>query len=116
MATVQSLIEAGANINEEAPEMVTPLILAASGGHHEIVRLLLDKGADSSHMDIVGNTALMYAAAGNHPHTCNELLSRDPDMTATNENGDTAYALAIENGSTLSQAVLEQYLTAVLSL
>ncbi|XP_075149626.1 uncharacterized protein LOC142223660 [Haematobia irritans] len=116
LATVQSLVEAGASINEEAPEMVTPLILAASGGHHEIVRLLLDKGADYTHMDIVGNTSLMYAAAGNHPHTCNELLSRDPDMTATNENGDTAYSLSIENGSTLAQAVLEQYLTAILSL
>lgn len=116
LATVQSLIEAGANINEQAPEMVTPLLLAASGGHHDIVRFLLERGANSRHMDIVGNTALMYAAAGNHPHTCNEILSRDPDMTAANENSDTAYSLAVENGATLAQAVLEQYIAAVLSL
>lgn len=67
-------------------------------------------------MDIVGNTALMYAAAGNHPHTCNEILSRDPDLTATNENGESAYSIVVEYGSTLAQAVLEQYLTAILSL
>ncbi|XP_046812669.1 DNA-binding protein RFXANK isoform X1 [Lucilia cuprina] len=117
LATVQPLIEAGANVNEEAPEMVTPILLAASGGHHEVVRLLLEKGADYRHMDIVGNTALMYAAAGNHPHTCNELLGKDPEILSTaNENGDTAYSLSIENGATLAQAVLEQYLTSILSL
>uniref|UniRef100_A0A1B0FKN3 Uncharacterized protein n=1 Tax=Glossina morsitans morsitans TaxID=37546 RepID=A0A1B0FKN3_GLOMM len=115
-AAVQLLIEAGASVNAHAPEMVTPLLLAASGGHHEVVRYLLEKGANSSHMDIVGNTALMYAVVGNHPHTCNELLTKNPDMTATNENGDTAYSLAVEYGATLAQAVLEQYLTAILSV
>lgn len=63
--------------------MVTPLLLSAAGGHHEIVRLLLTNGVAVDHMDIVrnafidlsfsvltiyylqeGNTALMFAAAG----------------------------------------------------
>lgn len=100
-----------------APDMVSPLLLAAAGGHHEVVRLLLQHGADPLHADIVGNTPLMYAAAGNHPHTCNELLSKDPaDLTAQNEHGDTAYSLAIEMGANLSQAVIEHYLTALLSI
>ncbi|XP_067620242.1 DNA-binding protein RFXANK isoform X3 [Eurosta solidaginis] len=116
LAAVRLLIHAGANVNVEAPEMVTPLLLAACGGHNEVVHLLLEHGAHPNHMDIVGNTALMYAAAGNHPHTCNELLAKDPDMTASNENGDTAYSLAIENGAILTQAVLEQYLSALLLL
>lgn len=115
MVSVQLLVAAGANVNSLAPDMITPLLLAAAGGHNEIVRLLLDRGASAIHMDIVGNTALMYAAAGNHPHTCNELLSRDLDFSATNENGDTAYALAVEHGAHLSQALLEQYMTAVLT-
>lgn len=116
LATAQSLVEAGADVNKQAPELSTPLLLAAAGGHHEIVRFLLDNGASVSHMDIVGNTALMYAAAGNHPHTCNELLSRNPDVTVTNENGDTAYTLALEYGATLSQAVLEHYITGLLTI
>ncbi|KAH8395156.1 hypothetical protein KR222_001980 [Zaprionus bogoriensis] len=115
MVSVQLLLAAGANVNSLAPDMITPLLLAAAGGHNEIVRLLLDRGASATHMDIVGNTALMYAAAGNHPHTCNELLSRDLDFSATNENGDTAYALAVEHGAQLAQALLEQYMTAVLT-
>ncbi|XP_034101690.1 DNA-binding protein RFXANK [Drosophila nasuta] len=115
MVSTQLLVAAGANVNSLAPDMITPLLLAAAGGHNEIVRFLLDRGASGTHMDIVGNTALMYAAAGNHPHTCNELLSKDLDFSATNENGDTAYALAVENGSHLAQALLEQYMTAVLT-
>lgn len=35
--------------------MVTPLLLSAAGGHHEIVRLLLTNGAAVDHMDIVRN-------------------------------------------------------------
>lgn len=115
-ATAELLLDAGSNVNVAAPELVTPLLLAASGGHHEVVRLLLEHGASSTHMDIEGNTALMYAAAGNHPHTCNELLARDPDMTVSNEDGDTAYTLAVQNGANLSQAVIEQYLSALLAL
>ncbi|XP_053961015.1 DNA-binding protein RFXANK [Anastrepha ludens] len=116
LAAVRLLVDAGANVNAEAPEMVTPLLLAACGGHNDVVRLLLEHGACATHMDIVGNTALMYAAAGNHPHTCNELLAKDPDMTLSNENGDTAYSLAVENGAVLAQAVLEQFLSALLLL
>ncbi|XP_055849104.1 DNA-binding protein RFXANK [Episyrphus balteatus] len=117
VATVGQLLATRAvDVSILAPDMVSPLLLAAAGGHHEVVRLLLQHGANARHADIVGNTPLMYAAAGNHPHTCNELLSKDPDLTATNEHGDTAYSLAMENGANLSQAVLEHYLTALLSI
>lgn len=43
----------------------------------------------------------MYASAGNHPHTCNELIAFHPNLTESNENGDTAYSLAIKNKSHL---------------
>uniref|UniRef100_A0A1B0CMP8 Uncharacterized protein n=1 Tax=Lutzomyia longipalpis TaxID=7200 RepID=A0A1B0CMP8_LUTLO len=66
--------------------------------------------ADINHTDIVGNTALMYAAGGNHPHTCNELIAFHPDLTESNENGDTAYSLAIRNKASLAQTVLENHI------
>lgn len=116
ISSAMLLVSHGAKVNRLAPDLVTPLLLAAAGGHHEIVRLLLQKGASVNHMDIVGNTALMYAAAGNHPHTCNELLSFHPDLTVSNEDGETAYNLAVRNRCNLSQAVLEHYIVALLSL
>ncbi|KAH8287960.1 hypothetical protein KR018_010225 [Drosophila ironensis] len=115
LVSVQLLVAAGADVNMMAPDLVSPLLLAAAGGHNEIVRFLLDHGASSTHMDIVGNTALMYAAAGNHPHTCNELLARDLDLSASNESGETAYSLAVEHGAHLAQALLEQYMTAIIT-
>ncbi|XP_016979076.2 DNA-binding protein RFXANK [Drosophila rhopaloa] len=117
LVSVQLLVGAGANVNNMgATDLVSPLLLAAAGGHNEIVRFMLEHGADSTHMDIVGNTALMYAAAGNHPHTCNELLARDLDLSATNEDGETAYSLAVEHGAHLAQALLEQYMTAIITV
>lgn len=104
----------GADVNRQAMDMVTPLVLAAAGGHHEIVRLLIQRGAKVNHMDVVGNTALMYAAAGNHPHTCNELLNKGANFTDTNEDGETAYSLAVKQQANLSQAVLENYISALL--
>lgn len=130
--SAQILVNFGADVNKLAPDRVSPLVLAASGGHHEVVRFLLQHGADPHHMDIVlrrriifkfeililiclqiGNTALMYAAAGNHPHTCNELLAYNIKLTTSNENGDTAYSLAVQNNSHLAQAVLDNFIISI---
>lgn len=51
----------------------------------------------------LGNDALIYAAAGNHPHTCNELLAYRPDVTHSNEDGETAFTMAVRNSSSLGK-------------
>ncbi|XP_053664577.1 ankyrin repeat family A protein 2 [Anopheles marshallii] len=114
LAAANILIKCGADVNKHAMDMISPILLAGAGGHNEIVRLLVDKGAVVNHMDIVGNTALMYAAAGNHPHTCNELLNAGASFTDTNEDGESAYSLAVKNNANLAQAVLENHITALL--
>lgn len=109
------LVDHGADVNKVAPDYITPLLLAACGGHNEIVRILLQKGADVDYADIAGNTALMYAAAGNHPHTSHEILGFNPCITHENEDGETAYTLAVRNNSNLAQAVIENYLVSLLT-
>jgi ankyrin repeat protein len=60
LATVKKFIEYGANVNEEANGM-TPLMFAARYNKVEILKYLLEKGADKKLKDENGFTALKYA-------------------------------------------------------
>lgn len=55
LMSVQLLLEAGARVDFEGPDGETPLLLAASGGHHDVVRLLLGEGANPNHVDHVSH-------------------------------------------------------------
>lgn len=50
---VMLLIKYGADVNRLAPDLASPLLMAAAGGHHEVVKCLLNHGANAQHMDIV---------------------------------------------------------------
>ncbi|KAJ8962898.1 hypothetical protein NQ318_001309 [Aromia moschata] len=52
-STVQLLLKHGASVNKLGPEEESPLILSASGGHHEVVRLLITSNAKVNHVDHV---------------------------------------------------------------
>lgn len=67
-------------------------------------------------MDICGNTALHFAAANNFPHSTNEILSSPyADVMLQNEDGKTAYHLAVENKAQLAQSVIENYIMNVIT-
>ena len=55
---------------------VSPLILAARNGHQDVVKLLLDKGAEPNMADQNGDTALGYAARGGHKDVVQLLFDR----------------------------------------
>lgn len=58
--SVQILVKFGADVNKLAPDMVSPLLLASAGGHVEVVKHLLQKGANPYQMDIVSEERSFY--------------------------------------------------------
>lgn len=116
LRTVEKLLKFGANPNVFANNHITPIHLAASGGHHEIVRLLIAKNANINQLDIDGNSALHFCAFANAPHTTNEILQSGlADLMKPNSDGKTPYHLAIENKSHLAQAVIENFISGTFS-
>jgi uncharacterized protein len=64
LTTVKKFIEYGADVNEVSNGM-TPLMYAARYNKVEIIKYLLDKGADKDRKDDKGNTAAKYAQLSN---------------------------------------------------
>lgn len=60
IATVKKFVEYGTDVNEMSNGL-TPLILAARYNKVDILKYLLEKGADKQIKDERGNTALKYA-------------------------------------------------------
>ncbi len=65
--TVRLLLKNNANPNSiDRLEHFTPLMHAAAEGHFEVVKILLDHGADSSLKDVDGDTAESFADQKGH--------------------------------------------------
>lgn len=60
LATVKKFVEYGSDVNEMSNGL-TPLMLAARYNKVDILKYLLEKGADKQIKDERGNTALKYA-------------------------------------------------------
>jgi len=63
VASVKQLIAQGVNINELEPNGDAPLVMAAYLGHAEIVKLLLEAGADVTAVDPGMKATALHAAA-----------------------------------------------------
>lgn len=78
----------------------TPLILAAMNGHTEIVRLLIDAGADVNARNSHHDTALMTAIAKGHGQIAQALIQARAKIDICNKDGVTPLALAILSART----------------
>lgn len=76
----------------------TPLILAAEGGHNEIIRLLL-QDTKNAEIKAPGGMAIHLATLNGHASTVQLLLSFDPTWVATYPTpGQTLLHVAASNG------------------
>jgi len=65
---VQYLLDYAAHVDVADTTGMTPLILAADGGHVAVVTLLLNAAASVDVPDPFGKTAMMFACANSHEH------------------------------------------------
>jgi len=79
VARVKQLIAQGANVNAHDEHGRTALMSAVRKGHREIVRMLLDAGADPNLQTSYGATALSMAS-GHHPDIVRMLLDAGADV------------------------------------
>src|SRR4029450_10892077 len=110
--TVRLLLETGVDVNAtDTYQKQTALMWAATEGHTEVVKALLDAKADPNvkaavttlterkHADhpTGGFTALMYAARNGHEDTVKALIAGGADPQLTNGDGASATVIAIVN-------------------
>lgn len=76
-------------INMEDDTKATPLILAVLGGNLEIVKHLLNHGANINHRNWQGHSALQYACSKSKHDIVHLLLERNADVNIVDHRGDT---------------------------
>jgi hypothetical protein len=144
-AKVRQLLDSGADVREKDKYGSDALMVAAGYGRTEIMKLLLDAGADinrdlngysaiktaayNNHAETVGllldrgatdgGGALLMAAQRGHAETVRLLLSKGIDVNTKNTQGTSALDLARENGKTavvnLIQSTMNQQMVAQLN-
>ncbi len=108
---VRELTRAGVNVNFACPPQrgyaaMTPLMEACFEGHFEIVRLLLNSGADVSATseELAGTTPLYYAVVSDKreaiPEIVRELLERGADPNQKiRQRSETLFNVSIRSGA-----------------
>ncbi len=85
MPVVKALMGAGADLDSPDAAGRTPLMVAAAGGHLEIVKLMVNAGANPFTTDNRGKTVLDYAEMRHNPEVSDYVkgivlgTSEDPD-------------------------------------
>jgi len=93
-ATIQGLLDQGANANSTNKQGETPLHAAASADQSQVAMLLIQKGANVNSTTIGGWTPLHTAARFGATKVVTLLISKGANVSAVNADGRTPEALA----------------------
>jgi uncharacterized protein len=97
-AIARDLIERGADVNAAAknPQRVAPIHAAATVGDRDMVRLLLERGADANARQQAGFAALHTAALHGDIEMAKILVEHGADLKRASDDGKTAETFATE--------------------
>ncbi|XP_044297707.1 M-phase phosphoprotein 8 isoform X1 [Varanus komodoensis] len=87
------------NLDQEDSSGMTLVMLAAAGGHDDILRLLIRKGAKVNCRQKNGTTALIHAAEKNNLTTVAILLEAGACVNLQQNSGETALMKACKRGN-----------------
>ncbi len=88
------LIEAGASVNQQNEQGMSPLSWAVNQNQVELVRLLLEHGADWNLPDQHGTTPLLFSASAHSPESLALFLERGGDINTIHPRLGTMLSLA----------------------
>lgn len=102
---VMSLIESGIDVNSYIKDSFlegwdTLLTSAADKGHTEVVKLLIQKGADVNKSSKYGITPLMAAASKGRTEIADLLIQHGASVNKADESGNTPLTFAADEGRT----------------
>lgn len=106
----RALLDAGADVNEKNGIGRTPLSMACKNGHLDIVKLLLQNGAEINEPDQdTGDTPLIQAFKTNADKAAamvELLLDNGASLDCCNDRGDTPVMSAVRHGNELALSKL----------
>jgi ankyrin repeat protein len=97
LSTLKARLAEGVNTEVRERQGRTALMLAAENGHAEIVRILVEHGADlNAKSRDLQLTSLMYAVVKGHPDIVENVTEYGADVNARDGAGRTALMLAVQ--------------------
>ncbi|MGO9463067.1 MAG: ankyrin repeat domain-containing protein [Isosphaeraceae bacterium] len=103
---IAKLLLGRTNVNCKDSTGETPLHAAAKTNHANVVRLLLEHGADLKVADVYGNTPLHNAARGGAPDAAKALISAGASVNPRNKFKETPLHYAAEEGDAVMTTLL----------
>lgn len=104
-AVVEFLLAREAQINHPG---WTPILYAATNGHTEIIKVLIENHAYIDSSSTNGLTSLMMASRGGHLQAVTLLLDEGADANLKNDRGETALEWALRGKNTDIAALLRR--------